>query len=434
MIELATIGLTEPRHFENIDAERPRVDAVSALTFPAEPCRSEVSMYAPLAQRPAAQQTRGSTFSPRPRSAQAITRQSRGGQALEPSFRDNLGERFNHDFGAVRIHSDTVAAQIAARERARALTVGKDIFFGAGEYQPNSRAGTMLLAHELAHVVQQQAAPLLQRQTAAGNDHPLEIQANRAAQAFASGGAMPSLTPVSPQLQRQAWEDDGENAADVAAPAVDGGGAASGLGLVARRVAFNNSGAPHADNCATSLPASLGAGIGGNIQNNMEMIWRIDGTIPRGTQFDILRARRTAAWQRDAAGAWSLLEREPAGTNDDAHNDDECLNPRRSRIFVVDTPGGPVTDVRGISTAAGATISAAATGFVWKLSFAERVIARNRSLGIGWQQISRPRFTFWHSIHSVAANGAGAWSLTSTPTGEANEIELGSTVTSGATP
>jgi outer membrane protein OmpA-like peptidoglycan-associated protein len=68
------------------------------------------------------------------------------------------------DFGQVRVHTDARAAESASAVGALAYTVGQDIVFGAGQYQPQSTAGKRLLAHELAHVVQQgQGAAQVQR-------------------------------------------------------------------------------------------------------------------------------------------------------------------------------------------------------------------------------------------------------------------------------
>jgi len=70
------------------------------------------------------------------------------------------------DFGRVRIHSDARAAASARAVNALAYTVGQDVVFGAGRYQPHSQVGQRLLAHELTHVLQQGAHPLVQRQCA----------------------------------------------------------------------------------------------------------------------------------------------------------------------------------------------------------------------------------------------------------------------------
>jgi hypothetical protein len=76
--------------------------------------------------------------------------------------------RFDFDFGNVRVHTDARAEDSARQLQARAFTVGSDIVFGSGEYNPRSSAGMRLLAHELAHVVQQPAgvSRLIRRATA----------------------------------------------------------------------------------------------------------------------------------------------------------------------------------------------------------------------------------------------------------------------------
>ena len=66
-----------------------------------------------------------------------------------------------HDFSRVRIHADEGAARSAGELRARAYTVGQHIVLGVGRYRRDTAAGQRLLAHELAHVVQQGAAPPL---------------------------------------------------------------------------------------------------------------------------------------------------------------------------------------------------------------------------------------------------------------------------------
>jgi hypothetical protein len=82
-----------------------------------------------------------------------------GSGALDSATRSFYETRFGHDFGAVRVHADRQAAESAGRLGARAYTVGRDIWFGEGQYQPSSTEGRRLLAHELAHVVQQTRSP-----------------------------------------------------------------------------------------------------------------------------------------------------------------------------------------------------------------------------------------------------------------------------------
>ena len=83
------------------------------------------------------------------------------GRPLEPGVRSEMEDRLGHDFSRVRVHTDARAAQSARAVHADAYTVGTDVVFDRGRYAPADRAGRRLLAHELAHVVQQRdAVPL----------------------------------------------------------------------------------------------------------------------------------------------------------------------------------------------------------------------------------------------------------------------------------
>lgn len=93
-----------------------------------------------------------------------------GGQPLPSGTRGFFEERMGADFSAVRVHADAHATAATRALRARAYTDGAHIAFGAGEYAPASASGKHLLAHELAHTVQQgqSATPALQRQNGGG--------------------------------------------------------------------------------------------------------------------------------------------------------------------------------------------------------------------------------------------------------------------------
>jgi hypothetical protein len=77
------------------------------------------------------------------------------GEPLDPSARAYFEPRFQSGFGRVRVHAGARAADSAAAIKARAYTVGHDIAFADRQYRPGSREGRRLIAHELAHVVQQ---------------------------------------------------------------------------------------------------------------------------------------------------------------------------------------------------------------------------------------------------------------------------------------
>ncbi len=82
--------------------------------------------------------------------------QQRGqGQSIPEDVREPLEEAFNADFRNVRIHTNERSQQLNHSIQAIAFTTGTDIFFKQGAYQPRSRQGQELLAHELTHVVQQ---------------------------------------------------------------------------------------------------------------------------------------------------------------------------------------------------------------------------------------------------------------------------------------
>jgi hypothetical protein len=79
------------------------------------------------------------------------------GNPLESSARAFMEQRFGHDFSRVRVHADESSAESASSIQARAYTTGGHIVFGRGEYSPHTPSGRGLIAHELAHVVQQAA-------------------------------------------------------------------------------------------------------------------------------------------------------------------------------------------------------------------------------------------------------------------------------------
>jgi hypothetical protein len=80
------------------------------------------------------------------------------GQPLDRATREFMEDRFNHDFSAVRVHTDARAAESARAVNARAYTVGSHVAFSRNAYAPATSIGWSLLAHELTHVVQQKGA------------------------------------------------------------------------------------------------------------------------------------------------------------------------------------------------------------------------------------------------------------------------------------
>ena len=86
-----------------------------------------------------------------------LTESKGKGDSLPPDTRKNMESGFGADFSSVRVHNDDKSAQWNKQLGARAFTHGNDIYFNQGEYQPGTRSGQHLLAHELTHTVQQGA-------------------------------------------------------------------------------------------------------------------------------------------------------------------------------------------------------------------------------------------------------------------------------------
>mgnify|MGYP001794883876 CR=1 FL=1 len=88
-----------------------------------------------------------------------------GGQPMADNVRQPMEEAIGADFSGVRIHTGSRADNLNKSIQAKAFTTGQDVFFGQGEYSPESSGGKELLAHELTHVVQQSGGGL-QRKSA----------------------------------------------------------------------------------------------------------------------------------------------------------------------------------------------------------------------------------------------------------------------------
>ena len=117
------------------------------------------------------------------------------GRPLDSATRAFMEPRFGYDFSRVRVHSDGPAAQSAHAVRALAYTVGQDIAFGKNEFAPDTERGPQLLAHELAHTVQQRdpggGPPAL------NGDSAVESSATEVATRVANGGRISSVLPAS---------------------------------------------------------------------------------------------------------------------------------------------------------------------------------------------------------------------------------------------
>jgi len=113
---------------------------------------------------------------------QAISTMSGGGSPLPAALARRL-EPTHGDLSDARVHTGPEAAMLSRAVAARAFTVGNDIFFGDGEWQPHTPAGVELAAHEAAHVVQQRGAPNTGSLQVSTPGDPFEREADAASHA-----------------------------------------------------------------------------------------------------------------------------------------------------------------------------------------------------------------------------------------------------------
>jgi hypothetical protein len=142
--------------------------------------------------------------------ATEIKDQLRAGRSLDGGVRARMESAFGLSFSDVRVHTDHKAAQLSDGLKAHAFTIGQDIAFSAGAYRPGTLVGDALIAHELAHTVQQGGArPSAQEQQkeAAENgslEHDADMSAaNAAVSLWAKGKSLLTNTArnVMPRLR-----------------------------------------------------------------------------------------------------------------------------------------------------------------------------------------------------------------------------------------
>jgi hypothetical protein len=142
-------------------------DQVMRMASPPPPPADEVEETKPGVQRsasalpPLVQASANGTPAVTPNLESSIHRLKGSGHPLPGTERTFFEERMGVDLSNVRIHTGPDAVQTSRDLSARAYTVGSDIAFNEGTYQPGSSDGRRLLAHELTHVVQQGGAARL---------------------------------------------------------------------------------------------------------------------------------------------------------------------------------------------------------------------------------------------------------------------------------
>jgi hypothetical protein len=123
---------------------------------------------------------------------------SQPGQALDPRARAFLEPRFGFDFSNVRVHTGRDAGASATSVHAKAYTMGSNVVFGPGQYSPDTQHGRRLIAHELAHVVQQSGSECAKRSVADTPPVSLSAAENRIQREADNPGAAPPADAAAP--------------------------------------------------------------------------------------------------------------------------------------------------------------------------------------------------------------------------------------------
>jgi hypothetical protein len=142
------------------------------------------------------------------------------GQPLDAATRAFMEPRFGHDFSQVQVHTDARAAESARAVHALAYTVGRDVVFGAGQYELGTHAGQRLMAHELTHVVQQATTPVPQSALTINRaNSPAESEARWAGERVANGYGLAGMRsqaisglarqPTGAEAQGEAEKEEG---------------------------------------------------------------------------------------------------------------------------------------------------------------------------------------------------------------------------------
>jgi hypothetical protein len=201
-------GERVPQEEGTAKARKPSAEKKSELR--AETPRAPVPTLARLqqqignraVQRLLAQRSGDGSFELDEGTVSRINQERSGGQPLEGGFQQEMGESMDHDFSGVRVHTSSEAGDLSQQIGAKAFTTGQDVFLREGAYDPHSRGGQELLAHELTHVVQQSGST-------AGSGGPMTVTAPGDAHEQEADAVAKTVTGVGAEsrAQRQAEED-----------------------------------------------------------------------------------------------------------------------------------------------------------------------------------------------------------------------------------
>lgn len=243
------------------------------------------------------------------------------GQPLDSITHTFMESHFGHDFSRVRVHTDTKAVESAKAVNARAYTVGEDVVFGEGQYSPGTYSGRHLIAHELAHTIQQQRSPHLQRQREVAAPSDLETMLDTAI-SIVQQALDVLITPAGKGEAQPASAGDEDRAQSL-------------------RIALDN------------LLALKGSGREDDILRAVQPILAAAGRGPVGTQKIKAIQRKAMAVDRD-----DVFEREVEAAADRVSQGDMVEDMVQQRIshsstLIIQRQGGPAEATMGTLVVAG---------------------------------------------------------------------------------
>ncbi|AFY42409.1 DUF4157 domain-containing protein [Nostoc sp. PCC 7107] len=159
------LSIGEPGDKYEQEADRLAADVVERINSPeTPPVQPQLQPEEELRKKSLIQRlSNADETSATPDLEASIQRSKGGGQSLAETIKQPMEQAFGADFSGVKIHTDAQSDQMNQSIQAKAFTTGRDIFFRQGTYDPGSRGGQELIAHELTHVVQQTGSGKVQK-------------------------------------------------------------------------------------------------------------------------------------------------------------------------------------------------------------------------------------------------------------------------------
>ncbi|NEO82945.1 MAG: DUF4157 domain-containing protein [Spirulina sp. SIO3F2] len=148
-----TIGQVGDQYEQEADTVAAKV--VQQINAPSSDAAAQAKEEEQVQLKPALQRQDLGGGTAAPELEAEISQAKGGGQALDKGLQRSMGNTMGMDLSHVKVHTDNTAHQLNQSLQAKAFTTGQDVFFGKGQYQPGSKSGQELIAHELTHVGQQ---------------------------------------------------------------------------------------------------------------------------------------------------------------------------------------------------------------------------------------------------------------------------------------